>query len=63
MAYLCLFLITPNLGSAMKPLRNNSLKELTKKKKKKKSDKVPSALLHFIDILIKTVVYFRDLCT
>lgn len=61
MAYLCLFLINPNLGSAMKPLRNNSLKELTKKKKK--SDKVPSALLHFIDILIKTVVYFRDLCT
>lgn len=60
MAYLCLFLITPNLGSAMKPLRNNSLKELTKKKK---SDKIPSALLHFIDILIKTVVYFRDLCT
>lgn len=62
MAYLCLFLIAPNLGSVMKPLRNNSLKEL-KKKKKKESDKVPNALLHFIDILIKTVVYFRDLCT
>lgn len=61
MAYLCLFLIAPNLSSVMKLLRNNSLKELTKKKKK--SDKVPNALLHFIDILIKTVVYFRDLCT
>lgn len=60
MAYLCLFLIAPNLSSVMKLLRNNSLKELTKKKKK---DKVPNVLLHFIDILIKTVVYFRDLCT
>lgn len=59
MAYLCLFLIAPNLSSVMKLLRNNSMKEL----KKKKSDKVPNALLHFIDILIKTVVYFRDLCT
>lgn len=61
MAYFCLFLIVPNLSSAMKLLKNNSLKELTKKEKKK-SDKVPNALLHFIDILIKTAVYFRDLC-
>lgn len=60
MAYLCLFLIAPTLSSVMKLLRNNSLKELTKKKK---SDVVPNALLHFIDILIKTVVYFRDLYT